>query len=132
MLDDAVREHNAERMRELVERIARAMGGSATLAYDHGYPALVNDAAMAQLVLETAREAVGPDMVEVNEPSMPGEDMSYFLQKVPGAMFTVGTMNADKGFVWGHHHPRFDIDEAGLATGVEMMTSVVLNYFARG
>ena len=41
-------------------------------------------------------------------------------------------MNEEKGFVWGHHHPRFDIDEASMTTGVEVMTSVVLNYFERG
>ena len=131
-LDQAIRERTAERMRTLVTGVAKAMGGEATLDYEWGYPPLVNDAAMAQLVLETAAEVVGPERTVVIPPSMPGEDMSYFLQEVPGCMFVVGSMNEEKGLVWGHHHPRFDIDEASMATGVEMMTSVVMNYFERG
>ena len=131
-LDQAIREQTAERMQTLVTGVAKAMGGEATLDFEWGYPALVNDSAMAQLVLETAAEVVGQDRTVVIPPSMPGEDMSYFLQQVPGCMFVVGSMNEEKGLVWGHHHPRFDIDEASMATGVEMMTSVVMNYFERG
>ena len=128
-LDQSVRERTAERMATLVGGVATAMGGSATLDYRWGYPALVNDTDMAQLVLETAAEVVGPDNVVVIPPSMPGEDMSYFLQRVPGCMFVVGSMNEERDLVWGHHHPRFDIDEASMAIGVEMMTSVVMRYF---
>ena len=131
-LDQAIREQTAERMQTLVGGVAKAMGAEATLDYRWGYPALVNDTDMAQLVLETAAEVVGRDNVVVIPPSMPGEDMSYFLQKVPGCMFVVGSMNEERGLVWGHHHPRFDIDEGSLAIGVEMMTSVVLRYFERG
>ena len=131
-LDQAIREHTAERMGTLVEGVAKAMGASATLDYRWGYPALVNDTDMAQLVLETGAEVVGRENVVVIPPSMPGEDMSYFLNEVPGCMFVVGSMNEDKGLVWGHHHPRFDIDESSMAIGVEMMTTVVMNYFERG
>ena len=130
-LDQSVRERTAERMATLVGGVATALGGSATLDYRWGYPALVNDTDMAQLVLETAAEVVGPDNVVVIPPSMPGEDMSYFLQRVPGCMFVVGSMNEERGLIWGHHHPRFDIDEASMAIGVEMMTSVVMRYFAQ-
>jgi amidohydrolase len=131
-LDQEIREHTAERMRVLVEGVAKTMGASATLDYSWGYPALVNDADMAQLVLETAHEVVGQERTVVIPPSMPGEDMSYFLQKVPGCMFVVGSMNEARGLVWGHHHPKFDLDEDSMAVGVEMMTSVVLNYFRKG
>ncbi|HEV2527108.1 MAG TPA: amidohydrolase [Thermomicrobiales bacterium] len=131
-LDQEIRERTADRMKTLVEGVAKSLGATATLDYEWGYPALVNDAGMAQLVLETAHEVVGPERTMVIPPSMPGEDMSYFLQQVPGCMFVVGSMNEDKGFVWGHHHPKFDIDEDSMATGVEMMTSVVLEYFRRG
>ena len=131
-LDPDVRDHLARRIEELVTGVAAAMGASATVDYQYGYPPLINDAAMAELVLDVAREVVGPDNTEINSPSMPGEDMSYFLQQVPGCMFTVGSKNEARGLVWGHHHPRFDIDEASLAIGVEMMTSVVMRYFAAG
>ena len=80
-LDQSIRERTAERMKTLVEGVATSLGASAKLDYEWGYPALVNDAGMAQLVLETAREVVGPERTMVIPPSMPGEDMSYFLQE---------------------------------------------------
>jgi amidohydrolase len=63
---------------------------------------------------------------------MAGEDFSYFLLERPGAMFQVGTRNPDKGFVWGHHHPKFDIDEESLGVGVETMAVTVVRYLAQG
>ncbi len=59
---------------------------------------------------------------------MGAEDFSYFLQRVPGCFFYVGSRNPDKGLIWDHHHPRFDIDEEALGTGIETMTAVTLRY----
>jgi len=59
---------------------------------------------------------------------MGSEDFSFFLQERPGAFFNVGTRNEERGIVWDHHHPRFDLDEDGLAVGIEVMTRVVLRY----
>ena len=61
---------------------------------------------------------------------MGAEDFSYFLEQRPGCFFNVGTMNEEKGFVWGHHHPRFDMDEEGFAAGIEVMTRVVMRYLS--
>ena len=36
----------------------------------------------------------------------------------------------DEGLVWGHHHPRFDIDEEGMGYGMETMVRTVLRYLA--
>ncbi|MGI8475812.1 MAG: amidohydrolase, partial [Thermomicrobiales bacterium] len=58
------------------------------------------------------------------------EDMSEFLDRAPGCFYFVGSRNPEKGFVWGHHHARFDIDEEAMAIGVETMTRTVLRYFA--
>jgi amidohydrolase len=63
---------------------------------------------------------------------MGGEDFSYFLNERPGSFFYVGTRNEDRGLVWGHHHPRFDIDEEGLKYGIETMTRVAMRYLNEG
>jgi amidohydrolase len=47
-------------------------------------------------------------------------------------MFQVGSKNEERGLIWGHHHPRFDIDEDSLAIGLETMTVSVLAYLERG
>ena len=53
--------------------------------------------------------------------TMGGEDFSAFLLEVPGCFIAIGSRNASRGLVHGHHHPRFDVDEASLAIGAEIL-----------
>jgi len=59
---------------------------------------------------------------------MGSEDFSEFTQRVPSAFFFVGSRDEASGKIWGHHHPRFDIDEHSLAIGVEMMVQCAMRY----
>ncbi|HEU5327877.1 MAG: M20 metallopeptidase family protein [Thermomicrobiales bacterium] len=127
--DEETRQHIARRLGELIEGIATAMRATASVEYIFGYPSLVNDVAMAGLVREVVSDLLGPDRVLEREPGMVGEDMAYFLQKAPGCFFQVGTNNPERGLIYGHHHPRFDIDdEQSLPVGVAAITSVALRY----
>jgi amidohydrolase len=126
--DEAVRKHLAERIPALIAGIASAMRAEARVDYHFGYPALVNDAAMTDLVREVARGLVGPERLIEREAGMGGEDMAYFLQAVPGCFFRVGSNNPAKGLVYGHHHPKFDVDEEALPLGVAALASVALRY----
>jgi amidohydrolase len=126
--EEGERKRLAERIEAVVRGIAGAMRAEVDFNYHFGYPPTVNDPAMTELVREVAGQVIGADKV-IDEPlHMGAEDFSYFLQRKPGAFFFVGTRNPEKGFVWGHHHPRFDIDEEGLAVGMETMANVVLRY----
>ena len=127
--DEGVRQHLAERIPALIGGIASAMRAEADVQYRFGYPSLVNDAAMSALVREVAREVVGPQRVVEREPGMGGEDMSYFLQEVPGCFFRIGSRNPELGLTYGHHHPRFNIDdEQALPVGVAAIAGVALRY----
>jgi amidohydrolase len=121
-----------ERVTAVIEGVAAAFGATVALEYTRGYPATNNDPAAAALVREVAIGVVGEDNVIVPPPSMGGEDYAYFLLERPGAMFFVGSRNEERGLVWAHHHPRFDIDEESLAIGLEVMTETVLAFLDRG
>ena len=56
---------------------------------------------------------------------MAGDDVSEMLAIVPGCYFWVGTSNEARGLVYQHHHPRFDLDEAALPIGIDMLVGVV-------
>ena len=56
---------------------------------------------------------------------MGGEDISYFLNAVPGCYFFVGSSNVEKGLIFPHHHPQFNIDETALAVGMEILVRAV-------
>jgi amidohydrolase len=131
-LTPEMRDLAQERVTSIIENVAAAMGATVEIEYTRGYPATINDAGAAALIREVATAVVGEENVITNPPSMGGEDYAYFLLDRPGAMFQVGSKNEEKGFVWGHHHPRFDIDEDSLAIGLEVMAGTVLAYLDRG
>jgi amidohydrolase len=108
------------------------MGGTVEYVYTRGYPATVNHPEMTVLVREELAKVVGADGLREAPLMMGAEDFSYFLEAVPGAYWFVGSQNAERGLVWGHHHPRFDIDEAALAIGLESMVNVTLRYLNEG
>lgn len=131
-LTPEIRDLAEERVNTVIRGIAEAGGATVEIEYTRGYPATINDPAAAALVREAATEVVGADSVVTPPPSMGGEDYAYFLLDRPGAMFQVGTKNEERGLVWGHHHPRFDIDEESLAIALETMTVTVLKYLEQG
>lgn len=131
-LTPEIRDLAEERVNTVIRGIAEAGGATVEIEYTRGYPATINDPAAAALVREAATEVVGADNVVTPPPSMGGEDYAYFLLDRPGAMFQVGTKNEERGLVWGHHHPRFDIDEESLAIALETMTVTVLKYLEQG
>lgn len=126
-----VRDHMEKRIGEVATSIAEAMQATAEVTYTRGYPATVNDEAMTELAREAAVEVVGEENVIELKPKMGAEDFSYFLEQRPGSYFFVGSNNEDRGLVWGHHHPKFDIDEESLGAGLGTMATSVLKYLTR-
>ena len=128
--DPDVREHLAEAVERLVRGIATAMRAEVDYDYAQGYPATVNHPEMTRLVMDVAAEVVGAENVIEAPPMMGAEDFSYFLEQKPGCFYFVGSANEERGLNWGHHHPRFDIDEESMANGMEVMVRTVLRYLA--
>jgi amidohydrolase len=57
-----------------------------------------------------------------------GEDMAFFLQRVPGCYFFLGSASQEKGFDVPHHHPCFNFDEDALQIGVEILSTAALTF----
>jgi amidohydrolase len=123
-----------EKFERVVRGVCEAMGAAYRLNYKRQTPPLVNDRDMCELVARCAAEVVGDENVVRDETvrTMGGEDMSYFLERVPGCYFFLGTRNEERGLVYPHHSPRFDIDESALGLGVEIMTRVARAYLGEG
>src|SRR5215470_1033065 len=104
--------------RALPERIARVASGiaeglqcRAEVETSHGNPAVVNDAEVAALARRAALRVVGEEKVVSPEPTMGGEDMAVYFERVPGCFVFVGGANPATGKDADHHSPRFDFDE---------------------
>lgn len=115
-----------QRVEDTIAGICRSYGAKYDLDYWRLYPPTINDRGMADLVRSVAETVVETPMGVVPDcQTMAGEDMSFFLQEVPGCYFFLGSANAELDLAYPHHHPRFDFDETALAMGVEMFVRCV-------
>ncbi|MEM9091680.1 MAG: M20 family metallopeptidase [Cyanobacteria bacterium P01_F01_bin.53] len=120
-----------ERIDRVLEGICSVHGASYDLDYQKLYPPVVNDGAIADLVRSVALSVVETPAGVVPEcQTMGGEDVSFFLQAVPGCYFFLGSANGAKGLDYPHHHPRFDFDETVLGVGVETFVRIVEKFCA--
>ncbi len=111
------------RMEEIILGIAKTYNADITLNYKDGYPPTINHPGPSRLVLESAREVVGEKAGPLYL-SMGGEDFSYYLQKIPGCFFFIGSApNKNNLFETPHHCSHFNMDEKALLVG----SSVYLN-----
>jgi amidohydrolase len=120
-IDPGVQRQVKSRLGEICEQTGRLFGGTAALEYVDGYPPLVNDPAVVEVVARVAREALGDALVREIPPVMGGEDFARYLQAVPGAFAMLGMGD---GRPFPHHNARFDIDEAALPIGVRLMVGM--------
>ena len=127
-LDIELQKTLPERMERILKGVTSSMRGEYELNYQFLYPITVNDEGMAQLVRKACTSIVGAEKVIIAEQTMGGEDMAFFLQKVPGCLFFLGSANREKGFDSPHHHPRFDFDEDAMPLGVEILSTIALEF----
>ena len=116
----------ALRLEEAIAGVCAAHGATYELKYTNLYPLVIYDYAIAELVRSVAETVIETPAGIVPEcQTMGGEDVSFFLEAVPGCYFFLGSANPDKGLAYPHHHPRFNFDETALATGVEIFARCV-------
>ena len=122
-------------VRRVAEGIAAAHGATAEVDLEPGYPVTINDPEYTAFVSETARSLIGPDRVkEMKAPIMGGEDFSYVLQQVPGAMAFLGGRPAseDPDTAPQNHSNVVVFDEEPMIVGVALYASVAIRHLTRG
>ena len=117
-----------DRVREISQTIARGFGCSAEVKIEQLTLPVINDEAVNARLREVFK-SVAPQITLLDRlQTMAAEDMSYFLDAVPGTFFFVGSANPDRNLDYPHHHPRFDFDEAVIPLSVELMAAAVASY----
>jgi amidohydrolase len=109
------------RIQRIAAGVAEALGCRAEVEVSHGNPAVINDARVAEIARRAAARVVGAERVVEPVPSMGGEDMAVYFERVPGCFVFVGSANPARGLDHSHHSPRFDFDEDALAIGCEFL-----------
>lgn len=129
--DEQLRDDILGRIEKLGRLIGEANGAAVTVEKVIGYPPLINDPAVADVVIAAGREALGDDLVDVAGPVLASEDFAFYTRKIPGAFMFVGAGNPAKGAVYPPHHPNFDFDEDALPVAVRLMAGAACKLLAR-
>lgn len=108
---------------DTVSALLAPLGVEHTLNYRRGVPPVVNEEVSTR-ILTHAIEAVGPDVLAETSQSGGGEDFSWYLEEVPGAMARLGVWSGS-GPQLDLHQPTFDLDERALAIGVRVLVNIV-------
>lgn len=134
LLEGTVRTYSSEvrdtverRMREILDGITRAGGGSYEMEYKRNAPATLNDAALTEKVRPLLERTLGADNVKVVEPSMAGEDFAYFANQVPGFFYRLGVVKPGTTS-GGLHTPTFRADDSAVPMGMRVMARLLTDY----
>jgi amidohydrolase len=130
-LDPRIRETVLQRVKGVAEGVAAGMGGRAEVEFEPGYVALINDTAMVDVVRVAGEAVLGEENVVIyRQPNMGVEDFAYYLKHAPGAFYSLGVRNEEKGIVHSVHHERFDLDEDCLPIGAAIQALNALTVLA--
>ncbi|GAA0816945.1 amidohydrolase [Spirilliplanes yamanashiensis] len=115
-----------ELITKLIRDVVAATGAEAEVTYNRGVPPVINDRMASAVIAGAAGAALGADRVVEAEISMGGEDFSFYLEQVPGAMIRLGTGTPGSDVKHDLHQSGFDVDERCIGYGVRVMVHTAL------
>ena len=119
VLDLETRDQVKERIRTTAEAAAAVCGATAEVEVRDGYPPLVNDKDTVMMLADLADKAFGSEGYSFRyEPSLGGEDFSYFANAVPSAYFRLGVRGEDTGHPQLLHNEWLCPDEDAMKNGI--------------
>ncbi|ASW56715.1 amidohydrolase [Plantactinospora sp. KBS50] len=113
---------------QVVRDVIAPTGATVDIEYLRGRPPVINDARAIQVLTAATAAALGEGGIAETPQSMGGEDFSWYLEYVPGALARLGvgrtTANADL------HRATFDVDEQAIPAGVRLLVYTALKAMA--
>ncbi|MER6011236.1 amidohydrolase [Streptomyces bluensis] len=109
-----------------IDEIATLHRAKSEINYIRGVPPVVNDPVVTELLRDAMTARRGAHTVEDTDQSLGGEDFSWYLEHVPGAMARLGVRRPGDRLVRDLHQGDFDADEHAITVGVELFTAAAL------
>ncbi|RPE41265.1 amidohydrolase [Streptomyces sp. Ag109_O5-1] len=109
-----------------IDEVATLHRAKSEINYVRGVPPVVNDPVITELLRDAMAARRGTDSIEGTEQSLGGEDFSWYLEQVPGALARLGVRTPGERTVRDLHQGDFDADERAITVGVELFTAAAL------
>ncbi|EHR78170.1 peptidase M20 [Thermococcus litoralis DSM 5473] len=123
---EEVRNYIIERMEQITEEYSKGMRTEGKFELTMEYiPPTINDENLAKFakdVLSDIGKVVEP------RPTMGAEDFAFYTTKSPGLFILLGIRNEEKGIIYPHHHPKFNVDEDVLWIGSAIYSLLAYKY----
>jgi amidohydrolase len=118
-------------LRDRIERIVAGVTSALRCTYELTYrpvlAAVMNDPAATAMVGDVARELHGPAGVYwMPMPRPTAESYHVYGEGRPAVFWFLGVGNAERGWTWASHHPRFTLDETAMEQGVAVLAGACL------
>ncbi len=123
MLDAATWDTVGPLLTEVVESVVRPYGVTARVEHTRGVPPVVNDAGAVE-ALRAAATGLGL-VADGTSQSLGGEDFSWYLGRVPGAMARLGTRTPG-GVTYDLHQGNLVVDEAAVPAATRLLAGACL------
>lgn len=109
-----------------IDEVAGLHRAKSEVTYVRGVPPVVNESVSTEVLREAMTARRGVHSVEDTEQSLGGEDFSWYLERVPGALARLGVRPAGDARRRDLHQGDFDADEEAITVGVELFTAAAL------
>lgn len=103
-----------ERFEKIVNDVAHAFDCDAEIKIQRITYPVINDEDLVRLMAGVVNDVDKEGRVDHKLQTMGSEDFSFMMRDIPGCFLMVGSANPEKGLNYGHHHPKFNIDEICL------------------
>ncbi len=113
-----------KRLRTIVGGVCRSMGADFELQLSGSYPPVINDPEAAEIMRAAAEKTRFGGNVLEPQPSMAGEDVSYFFKRAKGSMGFLGVGGPGCTTL---HNPQFTVPEELLASGASVFVQIALD-----
>jgi amidohydrolase len=115
-----------EMIKALVQAVASQYDLKANVDYERGVPPTVNEETSVKIIRVAVASGLGDQAVTGTPQSLGGEDFSWYLQSVPGALVRLGVRDPESEDEVDLHRGDFDIAEGSIETGVCAMVAITL------
>jgi amidohydrolase len=128
-LDQAAWEGAEELVQDLVRAIVAPYNVRAEVYYDRNVPPVENEAGSIAILTAAVGATEGPESVVPTERSLGGEDFSWYLGNIPGALARLGVRPPQASVEVDLHQGLFDADERAISVGARVLAAAVLLSF---
>jgi amidohydrolase len=128
-INSRLRVQLSRRIKDLAGTLAGGMNGRCDFVVQDGYPCLVNDDSMVDLLKEASLKHIdSKNLIVLERPSLGVEDFAYYCQHVPSVFYKLGCRNKTKGIMHNAHGPLFDVDDDSVSLGTRIQCQMAVDF----